>query len=282
MKPSVVKPKFNKTIHFIYGLWDLTPIPEYYLNNITEWKRLNPDWAVKIWDRSMLQQLWEQHMSIVWKDAFLHPVQYADLGRCLIVWKEGGVYSDLDVYPKHSLDTLDLQQTQTCWLGIETPVKINHIKCELSDIDSTPYVKIVLQDQRGANINNRSQPGPHLPSIRNGVPERLPRLANYWFMSTARHPWLLEVIKLQLSRRHLPIHREYDIIYTTGPDIFSTTLTNWSTNNWNGKILEFSRKNGQLPSATVKVLTHPMMKQYFQHQCSGSWRWVRNRYIMVV
>lgn len=41
----------ERTIHFMYGLWDdaSKPMPGVFNTNMATWKRLNPGWTVKLW-----------------------------------------------------------------------------------------------------------------------------------------------------------------------------------------------------------------------------------------
>lgn len=244
-----------------------------YQTNLTTWKTLHPTWNVRVWNRQDLGRLWQRVMPIPWKNAFQYPVQYADVCRCLILYHHGGVYADLDVYPLKSLDSLPVTQEPTCWVGMEYPLKIHR--------DSTT-TKVILQDLRGGGVRHRSETSVGLPVIRDGIPERLPRLANFWMMSTPGHQWLADCIQLQLNRRHLPVHREYDIVYTTGPDVISEILAGYHTSNWESEILTFTPRRPTAKSAPVKVLANQMMRQYFKHQCSGSWRWNQHRYVVVL
>ena len=271
--------EFNQTIHLIYGLWDSGPLPSDYQRNITRWKQLHPDWKIKLWQPKQLRQVWRQHMPIPWQGAFSRPVQYADVCRCLILYHYGGVYADLDLEPLESMETIPRPPGDCCWVGMEYPVKIHYQK--ISDLDSdTSQHRVVLQDLRGPGIRPRSESRYNLPEIRQGIPERLPRLANFWMMATPKHPWFQQTIALQLARRFLRVTREYDVQYTTGPDVMSEILGRYRTEQWRDDWMEFVPLTGS-PEPSLRVLSHAEMRRRFCHRCSGSWRWNKNKYIVV-
>lgn len=245
------------TIHFIYGLWDNdTPLPVNYLKNLKQWKTLNPNYITKIWNKSMILNLIKVCPKWGWLlNEKLSPIQYCDIARILIVLRHGGVYSDLDVFPVKSLDELMITEklkNNKSIIGIEFPLK--QYKIIKKDNLGKRYLSVIISDKRGPNLKYKSQPNLNLPKIRNNIPERLPRIANYFFGSPPGHKYLTLCLSLIAQRIKLPINIEYDIIYTTGPDIFSEAfnLTNTSS---------------------LFIISHNKFKSSLQHQCSSSWRW---------
>ncbi len=248
----------TKTIHFIYGLWDKSEMPITYKNNLSTWRSLNPDWTIKIWNRSMIQNLVEQLDGGKWKHLFslkLKPIQYCDISRILIIYSQGGVYSDLDVVPKlplHKLNIMASIKSKHCIIGVEFPYERKRL-IELDHINRT-RVRVILTDTRPDKLKWKTVPGHHLPKIRNGIPERLPRICNYFFASPPGHMFLKNCLYQIRLRIKLPIHIEYDILYTTGPDIFSEALA-----------MKSSRK--------IRLLSCKKLRSLISHQCSSSWRW---------
>ena len=129
-----------------------------------------------------------------------------------------------------SLDSLNIDQridNGKCIVGVEFPYKRReYIK---KDINGKRYISVVLVDARNNNLKWKTVPGNHLPNIRNGIPERLPRICNYFFASNPNNDYLHRVLHIISKRLFLKINIDYDIIYTTGPDVFSfiTHLTRY-------------------------------------------------------
>lgn len=82
--------------------------PDYFKKNISTWKKLMPNWEIKVWTNSDLNP------SVI--DAnYLHLInksnigaQKADLLRYYVVNKFGGYYIDSDITPYRSLEELDI------------------------------------------------------------------------------------------------------------------------------------------------------------------------------
>ena len=89
-----------RTAHFI---WLGSEPPADYLENISEFSRLNPDWAIAFWtsaDRILevipkpLHRLWGDATDIVPEDSVW---QFrADIARLAILYAHGGMYADVD------------------------------------------------------------------------------------------------------------------------------------------------------------------------------------------
>ena len=87
---------FPKTIYLCYKTLEHT---EKYINN---WKKLNPEYEVKMYDNIMCQQFLMKEYGPVHADIFEYlkdgPIK-ADFWRICILYKYGGVYSDIDNEP---------------------------------------------------------------------------------------------------------------------------------------------------------------------------------------
>lgn len=72
---------------------------EKYANN---WKLLNPDYEIKLYDNEMCENFLLEHYGKLYKDIFNFvkdgPIK-ADFWRLCILYKYGGVYSDIDNEP---------------------------------------------------------------------------------------------------------------------------------------------------------------------------------------
>jgi hypothetical protein len=102
-----------KLIHFIW-LGSRT-ISENSLANIQSWKNLHPGWKIRLWtDNSALASVPGTDMHMLseidfgpLKDFFETSDNFgekADLLRYTLLYQQGGVYSDLDVFCKRSFD----------------------------------------------------------------------------------------------------------------------------------------------------------------------------------
>jgi len=87
---------FPKTIYLCYKTLQNT---EKYVNN---WKKLNPEYTVKIFDNEMCYKFLLEEYSDVYANIFNYmqhgPIK-ADFWRICILYKYGGVYSDIDNQP---------------------------------------------------------------------------------------------------------------------------------------------------------------------------------------
>jgi hypothetical protein len=72
------------------------------------WKRLHPDWEVRLWtDASMRRFVADGYPALLATyDGYPRMIQRADAFRCLVLGKVGGVYADLDVEPLRPIDGL--------------------------------------------------------------------------------------------------------------------------------------------------------------------------------
>jgi mannosyltransferase OCH1-like enzyme len=96
-----------KIIHQIFGLWD-TSIPKEIQKRIDTWKRLHPNYKYILWDkkkcRNFLKKKYDWFLPIY--DNYSYHVQRADSIRYFILYEYGGVYSDIDLEPVKSIDTI--------------------------------------------------------------------------------------------------------------------------------------------------------------------------------
>jgi hypothetical protein len=185
--------------HFIYGLWDTTPLPLRYEKCIEEWRAQG--WDVKVWHRAEVENVIRQYP--VWWDlyqGFERRVQAADLARYVVVYNEGGFYFDCDCSPS----ALSLR---------------NHLIYAGYDWSSVFFVENAMPDSW---IRTTAQRFP----IREGVNEQHERLANFAFGAVAKHPALLSILHTVEARcsRNPGQMDDYGVLYTTGPDAVTDTL----------------------------------------------------------
>lgn len=202
------------TAHFIYGLWDTKPMKESFVKNIRQWS--DQGWKVKQWDKQMVETLIHDHFPQY--EQFYHSLprgaQKADFARYLIVYLEGHFYFDLDCMPKNSKQLLD---------KIRLPLDRMYT-----------FIETTITKEYAMKMAKKHK-------IRNGVPERLQRLANYAFGAPAKHPALLKVIQLAVERctTNPEISDDYAVIWSTGPDVVSEALADetehierWDHSEW--------------------------------------------------
>lgn len=99
--------KIPKIIHQIYGLWD-NKISNEIQRRINKWKELHPNYEYKLWGkkecRELLKTKYEWFLPIY--DNYPYHVQKADAIRYFILYEYGGIYSDIDLEPAKSIDSL--------------------------------------------------------------------------------------------------------------------------------------------------------------------------------
>jgi mannosyltransferase OCH1-like enzyme len=90
----------------IHQTWETADIPDKWKPAQAEWKRLHPDWAYILWTdahrRAYIQKYYPEYLELY--DSYDYPIQRADMIRYFILYDFGGLYSDLDQYPKKSFE----------------------------------------------------------------------------------------------------------------------------------------------------------------------------------
>lgn len=95
-----------KILHFI---WVGSPLPAHLQANVTEWRKLHPDWEVRFWTEREIDEiglqnraLYDQAAKIVPRDAV---EQFrADIVRYEILALYGGFYADVDTRPMRNIE----------------------------------------------------------------------------------------------------------------------------------------------------------------------------------
>jgi len=97
-----------RIIHFIYLVFDKPKMPPNWVKNLNSWKKMHPNFKIKLWSDSDALNLFNTHfpkLLNVYKN-LKYNIQKADMLRYCILYTYGGVYCDLDLIPKHNIDTL--------------------------------------------------------------------------------------------------------------------------------------------------------------------------------
>ena len=194
MEPPAAGP-IPRVAHFVYGLWDDTPMSDLFVNTIQQWEQKG--WKIKVWDKQMCEHLlvlYPEYKQLY--DGFHRHVQRADLARYMIVHSEGGFYFDLDCLP------------------------VGHFS--IPNKDAVFFVETVI-------TNDFVQETASIP-IREGLPELPTRIANYAFGAVVGHHSLLavmEVVKQRTLKFPIPVAPvDYYVLFTTGPSALTRALYN--------------------------------------------------------
>ena len=98
---------FPRIIHQCFFGLD-GPLPETWKYNSDLWQEKHPDYEYKMWDlessRNLIKEVDPSFLPVF--DGYEYWVQKADSIRYFILYKYGGVYADLDLIPKHSIEEL--------------------------------------------------------------------------------------------------------------------------------------------------------------------------------
>lgn len=217
-----------KHLHFLWGfLGDDGPLADREQRNFELWRNLNPGWKMSVQSPETMAPVVKHHSYRDIYQALPTAIQRCDLARPLLLEKYGGIYSDLDVHPYRDLD----------WL------------CNLF-----PHANVLLVEEVTLSRGSSVRRGKRF-AIRQGQPELRLRVANFWMASVAGHPFWREVMELAQERSHLAIKNDYDVIYTTGPDVISEVYHR-SYKKYDDLAL--------VPRATAR--------RFFRHRTHGSWR----------
>ena len=184
-----------RLIHAVYGLWDSGPLPWRNRWVLGGWARKHntPDWKIVLWGKDTSERFVRHQFPKYWNmyRSYRRDVQRADFLRYLLLYHFGGFYIDLDLQCRSALDGLLSEHPEARMLAC---------------------VETRLTARRAREIG-QAEP------IRNGKAEIPERVANYFMACAPGHPVMGNIIDLVEQRAQLPIRRDYDVIFTTGPDV---------------------------------------------------------------
>jgi mannosyltransferase OCH1-like enzyme len=131
-------------------------------------------------------------------------IQRADLARYLVLYEYGGVYADLDVSAVRPMSEL---------------------LADHPDKQFFCFVEIVLTKER-ANEIGIGEPIRKIGKEKGFgvIPEDQERIASYLVMCSPKHPMMLKILEEVKRRSVLKVKKQYDVFYTTGPDLFTTVV----------------------------------------------------------
>lgn len=199
--------------------------PNNLKGTIRKFEKLNNDFHHVLWSEKDILSIMNSKEIEIYK-IYPKKIQKSDYARYIALKYFGGIYCDLDVealkpfitlYEKYKKDDLFFEE------------------CTISEdfIQETTSHK-----------------------IRKGVPECALRISNYIIMARPNSRHINNIINICENRRLLPINEDYDVLYTTGPDVVSTYV-------------DTILKSG---SNAVQFLNKPDSDKYLRHLCDGHWR----------
>jgi mannosyltransferase OCH1-like enzyme len=222
-----------RIVHQVFGLWDGdAPLPKQFERDSTSWRTRHPNWKYVLWRRQAVEALLAQAPAAVRSAyaAFGRGIQRADLARYLILQQHGGVYADLDV---------------TCLKPLGPLLASNAGARALLFVEG-------VQSAEAARHRGNVQP------IRRGVPEVTTRVANYVMATAPRAPLMERIVSLLVERAALDVKTDYDVLYTTGPDVVSEAV------------------HAEHAAPDCKLVPPLVARLYFRHRCAGTWRGARD------
>ncbi|MBN2322401.1 MAG: hypothetical protein JXQ30_01605 [Spirochaetes bacterium] len=208
---------------------------------IRSFDTVNDDFRTIVWKDSnvtrMIEDIFPEFAGLY--RGYRLNIQRADLARYLVLYEYGGMYADLD-------------------MAAVRPVR------EL--LDKNPgkrffcFVEIVIEPDRAREIGKRE------PIRREGkrrglneIAEDTERIASYAFLCTPHHPVMLEILKEAVNRAVFPVRRQYDVFYTTGPDLVTSVIHRCRTGRDDLEVIGKSQADGFLVhhgSATWKTFVN--------------------------
>ena len=161
------------------------------------WHALNPNYTFHMWRQEHSYALVRDNFPQLWPMFANYPrhIQRCDMFRLMLVALFGGVYSDIDVIPYRAMDAI---------LGMYPKARV--------------FFGVECEHNADGLAHSLTHP------IRGGVAETPTRIANYWMASVPGHPIFEDILQEMQARAELPVREDYDVLYTTGPDVVSTVL----------------------------------------------------------
>lgn len=192
---------------------------------IRKFEKLNNDFHHVLWSEKDVLSIMDPKEIEIYK-MYPKKIQKSDYARYIVLKYFGGIYCDLDVEALKPFITLYEKYKNDDLFFEECTISEDFIQ------ETTSY------------------------KIRKGVPECALRISNYIIMARPNSRHINNIINICEDRRLLPINEDYDVLYTTGPDVVSTYVDT---------ILKSS-------SSAVQCLNKPDSDKYLRHLCDGHWR----------
>jgi mannosyltransferase OCH1-like enzyme len=143
-------------IHFIWfrNLYEtkaeITSIPSQGSEAPEHCRKYNPDYTINIWNASAARDLLEEHYAwfLPTYDAYRYPIQRVDAIKYFLLWHYGGIYMDMDIACRRSMDPL---LGFPAWFPEASPLGVNN------DLMATrarhPVIRLMLESLSARNLN---------------------------------------------------------------------------------------------------------------------------------
>jgi len=218
--------RIPKELRFVWGLLGGGEMPDKKSRYLTRWRELHDGWNLTVHNRQEMFDL-AAHFPEYPFASYGKDIQRCDVCRLMLLAHYGGVYSDLDVEPSACLEQLFARYPKAnVFLGVEVSISRNE------------SLRIGLRK-----------------GIRQGVPEARRRIANYFMASVPGHPFWKAALEIARLRAGLPVREQYDVLYTTGPDVVTEAL-----------------QQNEKTFSDVAVIPQHVLDQFIVHHRAGSWR----------
>lgn len=177
--------------------------------------------------RALLKESAPDYLRIY--DAYPRRIQRADFARYAILYFCGGLYLDLDIRGEGPFYPLvEEKRGYSCILSEETQL--------------TPEFR-----ERTATFAIRQSLSPEQRR------ECTLRVSNFFLYAEKGDPTIRRILDLCVERSGLEVREDYDVIFTTGPDVVST-------------VIDTHRDD------SVYVLSLSEFHQFFRHLGDGDWK----------
>jgi len=195
-------------------------IPLDVKDTVDRFEKVNADFFHVLWAEEDIKRILTSNELEIYT-SYTKNIQRADFARYIVLRNIGGIYVDLDVEANKSFN------------GFYETYKAGDLF--FKEKDKTPE-----QIESSKNI-----------PIRKGISELKSRVGNCVIMSMKNSDNIEAIINICYDRHAITVTEPYDILYTTGPDVVTTSLSD--------KIF-------------VKKLSLSESDLYFYHRCVGHWR----------
>lgn len=221
----------QKKIHFIWYYNDKKQLPSRVLNNCFQITSMNPEFSVHVVNKSECDNIVKLCKKEKLFNIYNLSIQKCDFLRYSILQKYGGIYLDTDIKMTKS--------------------NFNYMFQKYSQYSLFLCIETILTDEECKNVSIENP-------IRKGVHEDNIRVSNYFIASAPKHPFWSYVFRLLKKRSMTKVITNYDVIYSSGPDIISTS---------------YSRYMKKYPNDnSIKLLGIDEIKEYIHHFSYGMWK----------
>jgi len=222
-------------------LWDDCEPKDQMIYICSARKKL-PDVLHVMWNRKNVEKLVE-NVGYSFYFAYAKKIMQADLARYLILYQYGGIYLDLDIEVHASFHVL-LQER-----GLLNNKELPYDYC------------ILFEEHRWKNeeeaVSEKDHPIRFFMSSGYRT-EALVRVANYAFICSPRHPFLLKVLDECQNRAHLVPKCDYDVLFITGPDVVSHVY----------HLMDQNYRDEH----NIVLISLGEHNAFITHHCAGGWR----------